>query len=148
MYFKGNMEWLIIVLVVIGIVWFMQKSGSKQFNLSYNYLTMLLLACKSKEEFDKLLWRLYSYDSEVVGMHEFNAKWEALCNAAKVQVIKDGFYVSPDVLELIADNIYNDPQNQRYIKQINSLYPDSMPLEKLKEKMSELSNKLKSGTNE
>lgn len=131
------MFWIISLIIICGIIWYSKtyKAGVKQFNLTANYLIMLMLVCKTKEDFEKALWRMYSYDSDTIPIGEFNTKWEAMCSAAKAPIVKDdNTFVSPVVVEVIADNIYNDPQNRRYIKHIDSLYPDSVSLEELKKR--------------
>lgn len=130
------MFWILLIIIV-GIVWYTKtyKASVKQFNLTANYLIMLMLVCKSKDDFEKVLWRMYSYDSDTLPIDEFNTKWEAMCSAAKTPIVKNGNpFVSSSVVEVIADNIYNDPQNRRYIKNIDSLYPDTVSLEELKKR--------------
>lgn len=132
------MFWIILLIIVVGIIWYSKiyRASVKQFSLTFNYLTMLILACKTKDDFEKLLWRMYSFDSDTVPADTFNTKWGAICEAAHVPIYKEDYggmqCVSPIVIETIAENIYNDPQNKRYIIHIDSLYPDSMTLDELK----------------
>ncbi len=129
------MIWILLLIILFGLIWYSKvyKVSVEQHNLTKSYLVMLMLTCKTKEDFEKLLWRMYSYDSDNIGMNEFNAKWEALCSASGVSIIKKD-YVSPDVVEIIAENIYNDPINKRYIQHIVSSYPDSISLMELKKR--------------
>ena len=49
-----------------------------------------MLSCKNKNEFEKLLFRMFIYDAENSPTNEFNSIWEGLCEASGVPVVKKG----------------------------------------------------------
>lgn len=132
---------LILIVIITGVIYF-SRNQNKQVNLTLIYLTMCMVSAKDKDDFEKLLWRMYNFDSNYVGQKDFNTKWGTICEASKVPVIKQnvgGFeYISPEVIPLIAENIYENPTNKRYVTSIKNGFPDKMTLKELKDYSSKI----------
>lgn len=135
MYISG----FIILFIIIGIcVWYWKiyKASRKQSVLIFQYLTLILISCNNKEDFEKQLWRKWNYDFNNTTGDDFNSIWETLCEAARIipvkERIKTEVLLSSQNVGLIADNIYNNPTLKRYINSIKANYPDKLTIEQLK----------------
>ena len=121
-----TMTYLFFILLALFIFYYFKSRAQlqKQTLLTGHYLRMLMLSCRNKEDFKNLLSAVYEYDSNGEYYGDFNKVWQTICDAAKVKAPQITYgstnciEITPQTMDTMVENIYDDSINKRYIKAI------------------------------